>query len=332
MNAETGIDLPPPKQQIAFAFALERMRGICLQNALLETLRGIDIQELDKQLAHYVAAADLAALAQYGLRAELLFATPLILEKNPYLLAYYRLLLGYSQKEFYSNSKTQGAGRFKLMESKGKISDSCFRDLPQLCVSLCSAASTMLKAIGPLRISRELLDDLTLLTIGPQLRGGANNQRGNDGTVQVFEIIREIVSHAATNIRERAIEVGSATGRPILIQFAPDPDIIILEEMGHQHFRNVVAIEIKSGTDASNIHNRIGEAEKSHQKARKRGFTECWTVVNVSNLDEQKARSESPSTDRFYSLASLMTRNGEEYVDFRRRILSLTAIAAAPTD
>jgi hypothetical protein len=42
------------------------------------------------------------------------------------------------------------------------------------------------------------------------------------------------------------------------------------------------------------------------------------------NLGE--ARSESPSTDRFYSLISLVTRTGEEYADFRRRVMSLTAI------
>jgi hypothetical protein len=173
-----------------------------------------------------------------------------------------------------------------------------------------------------------LLDDLTLLTVGPQLRGGANNQRGNAGIVQVFEIIREIVAHATADVSESTIEINSATGRPFLIEFAPDPDIIIREEMAHQHYRNVVAIEIKSGTDVSNIHNRIGEAEKSHQKARQRGFTECWTVVNVGRLDMAKARSESPSTDRFYSLASLATRAGGEYDDFRRRVMSLTAIPA----
>lgn len=147
---------------------------------------------------------------------------------------------------------------------------------------------------------------------------------------QVFEIIREIVAHAAAEVRESAIEVNSATGRPFLIEFAPDPDIIIREEMEHQHYRNVVAIEVKSGTDVSNIHNRIGEAEKSHQKARQRGFTECWTVVNVGRLDMVKARSESPSTDRFYSLAALSLRAGDEYDDFRRRVLSLTAIPSAP--
>ena len=69
-----------------------------------------------------------------------------------------------------------------------------------------------------------------------------------------------------------------------------------------------------------------GEAEKSHQKARQRGFTECWTVVNVGRLDMVKAKGESPSTDRFYSLKALVDGQGEEYEDFRRRIISLNKV------
>jgi len=329
MTDARTIKFPPPKLQIGFAFALKRFRGIYLQNALLETVRDMDIAELDKQLAEYVPTADLATLAHHGLRAELLFAVPSVLEKNPWLLGYYRLLMGYSQKEFYGRDKGFGVGYFKGMEDKGKISRAAATDLPSLCAAFCETASTLLAGIGPLRVSRGLLDDLTLLTVGPQFRGGANNQRGTDGIVLVFEIIREIIAHAAAEVRESAIKVNSATGRPFLIEFAPDPDIIIREEMEHPHYRNVVAIEVKSGTDVSNIYNRIGEAEKSHQKARGRGFTECWTVVNVSCLDLVKARSESPSTDRFYSLAALSLRKGDEYDDFRRRILSLTAISSA---
>jgi len=322
------IKFPPPKLQIDFAFALKRFRAVYLQSALLETVRSLDIAEIDRQLAQFVLPADLSAVAQYGLRGELLFAVPAVLEANPHLLGYYRLLMGYSQKEFYGGDKGFGVGYFKSMEEKGKMSKTAAADLPELCAAFCETASRLLNGIGPLRLSRELLDDLTLLTVGPQLRGGANNQRGADGIVQVFEIIREIVAHAIAEMRESAIKVNSATGRPFLIEFAADPDIIIREEMAHQHYRNVVAIEVKSGTDVSNIHNRIGEAEKSHQKARQRGFTECWTVVNVSRLDIMKARGESPSTDRFYMLTSLADRMGDEYDDFRRRVMSLTAISS----
>lgn len=330
MKTDNTIKFPPPNLQIDFAFALKRFRGVYLQNALLETVREMDIVALDQQLAHYVPREDLATLATYGLRAELLFPVPAILERNPYLLGYYRLLMGYSQKEFYGSDKGFGAGRFKSMEEKGKANKTAINDLPALCSAFCEVASLLLTAIGPLRVSRELLDDLTLLTVGPQLRGGANNKRGSDGTVKVFEIIREIVAHAA-EVKENVIKVNSATGRPFLIAFASDPDIIIKEQMDSEHYRNVVAIEIKSGTDVSNIHNRIGEAEKSHQKARLNAFTECWTVVNVARLDLDKAHSESPSTNRFYSLAALSLRSGPEYDDFRRRVLSLTAIPAAPT-
>ena len=244
MTTFNKIIFPPPKLQIDFAFALKRFRATHLQNALLETVRDIDIATLDQQLAKYVPPADLATLAQYGLRAELLFAVPAILEKNPYLLGYYRLLMGYSQKEFYGHDKGFGVSHFKSLEKNGKIGKMSAAGLPELCVAFCAAASTLLAGIGPLRVSRELLDDLTLLTIGPQLRGGINNQRGADGIVQVFELIREIIAHAAAEVRENAIKVNSATGRPFLIEFTPDPDIIIREEMAHQHYRNVVAIEV----------------------------------------------------------------------------------------
>lgn len=325
-----SIAFPPPQLQVGFAFSLKRFRAVYLQNALLETVRDLDITELDKELATFVPKEHLSTLAQQGLRAELLFPVPCILLANPYLLGYYRLLMGYSQKEFYGRDKGFSVGYFKNMETKGSIGAKAKKDLSDLCSAFSTAASYLLDGVTPLRLSRNFLDDLAMLTVGPQLRGGANNQIGNEGIVLVFEIIREIVSHAAKDVRETVIEIDSATGRPFLIEFAPDPDIIIREDMAQQEYRNVVAIEVKSGKDVSNIHNRIGEAEKSHQKARKRGFTECWTVVNVARLDMEKAKSESPSTDRFYSLTSLSSRQGDEYNDFKRRVLSLTAVTNPP--
>jgi hypothetical protein len=316
-----------PVLQVDFAFILKKFRATYLQDALFETVGNMKIADIDKQLAQYVSDKDLALMAQYGLRGELLFAVPVVLGQNPYLLGYYRLLMGYSRKEFYGNDKGFGAGPFKGMETSGKIAETIVGDIPELCTAFCEAASTLLRGIETLTPSKELLGDLALLTVGPQLRGGVNNRRGTAGVVQIFEIIRRIVAHAATEIRENTIEIASAAGRKVLVEFAPDPDIIIREEMSAGHFRNIVAIEIKSGTDVSNIHNRIGEAEKSHQKARRCGYTECWTIVNVGRLDMEKAKAESPSTDRFYSLGTLVDEIAEEYEDFRRRIISLTAVA-----
>jgi hypothetical protein len=172
MKPPSKIVFPPPKLQIDFAFALKRFRAVYLQSALLETVRDMDITKLDRQLAEYVPPQDLATLAQYGLRAELLFAVPCVLEKNPYLLGYYRLLMGFSQKEFYGRDKGFGVGHFKGMEEKGKVSKAVAGDLADLCVAFSATASALLAGVGPLRVSRELLDDLTLLTVGPQLRGG----------------------------------------------------------------------------------------------------------------------------------------------------------------
>ena len=107
---------------------------------------------------------------------------------------------------------------------------------------------------------------------------------------------------------------------------SPDPDIVIREEMAPASFTEKIAIEVKAGKDVSNIHNRIGEAEKSHQKARSRGFVECWTVVNVDRLNMAMARQESPSTNRFYRLSAILSGTGTEYTDFRNRIISLTGI------
>lgn len=329
-KAKQKIAFTPPDQQIEFAAALRLIRSVCLQDALLKTVKGMDIVALDKCLAAYVPRGDLATLAHHGLRAELLFAVPPVLLENPNLLGYYRLLLGYSQKEFYGSGNAFGVGHFKSMEEKGKIRAGAIADLPDLCKAFCAAASALLVGVGAMRVSKELLDDLTLLTYGPQLRGGANNRRGSAGTLQVFGIIKDIVAHATTKVTGTTITVMSAAGRLVSIEFSSDPDLVIREEMAPQKFRNVIAVEVKSGTDGSNIHNRIGEAEKSHQKAKRNGFTERWTIINVAGLDMAKLKAESPSTDRFYLLSDLAKLTGEEYADFQRRVISLTGIPSPP--
>jgi hypothetical protein len=68
------------------------------------------------------------------------------------------------------------------------------------------------------------------------------------------------------------------SGRKITIAFSSDPDISISEQaLNRQH--PLVSIEIKGGTDYSNIHNRLGEAEKSHQNAKSSGFHQFWTIL-----------------------------------------------------
>ena len=58
----------------------------------------------------------------------------------------------------------------------------------------------------------------------------------------------------------------------MLIEFAPDPGIIIREEMPADNYRGVIGIEVKGGSDFSNIHDHIGDAEKCHHKANAAGY------------------------------------------------------------
>jgi len=318
------ISIPAPDLQIDFYTLLHRFRHLFLQEALGQTIKALDIAVLDRQLARFVPAERLKALACLGLRGELVFAVPLVLEQNPRLLGYYRLLLGFSQKAFYSSAF--GLSGLKSMEEKGVLTVDHKKVLPPLCRALNESAGLLVDGIGLDNITKGLLDDLTLLTVGPPLRGGANVKKGAAGIFQVFELINKIVRHAVVAATSNRIEIRNAAGRTAYIEFAADPDIVVREQMGTNHFRNVIAIEIKGGTDYSNGHNRIGEAEKSHQKAKAKGYVECWTVVNVDHLDLGVAKRESPSTNRFFILSDLRDCNAEPYQDFNRRIVSLLGL------
>lgn len=320
-----NFNIPQPEQQVGFSVLLAQSRTQFMQDALLDTVGKLNISDVDTQLRDYVPASALQALAKRGLRGELVFPVPLLLETNPYLLGYYRLLLGFSQKAFYGSAF--GTGPFQSMEKKGRIAPACRGHIEALCASLVASAEGLVKGLGDAMLSQELFDDLTLLTLGPQLRGGANVQLGAKAIAEVFDVINDIVSHVASAPgKPNAIKLENASGRTVLIEFAPDPDIIIREQMPGGTYRNMVAIEVKGGQDFSNIHNRVGEAEKSHQKARQDGYTECWTVVNVDRFDEKKAFTGSPSTDRFYRISDLVSRKGSEYEDFKYRILGITGI------
>lgn len=274
----------------------------------------------------FAPSKDLSLLASNGLRGEIVFATPLILKSNPRLLGYYRLLLGYSQKSFYTSET--GVSVFKAMEEKGILSSSCENMLSDLCKALNKSTSYLINSISTVSLTKTFLDNLTLLTLGPQLRGGANVKKGARGIVIVFDAIKSIVDAYIVQTTPRVIEILNAAGRTVFIEFAPDPDIIIREILSKspEVYRNIIAIEIKGGTDFSNIHNRIGEAEKSHQKAKADGYVECWTVVNVDRIDLVTSKTESPSTNRFYRLSQITSGSGKEYKDFESRVISLTGI------
>jgi len=252
---------------------------------------------------------------------------PTVLRANPKLLGYYRLLLGFSQKELFTKGNL---ARFKPMEEKGVISVSVDEQLSELCFAFAGRASELMQAIGPERFTLELLDDLTLLTLGPQLRGGNNTKIGRLANQAVFDLIKSFVFHAVDRESPAKLELQNAANRKVVIAFSSDPDISVFEDLASKSRRNILAIEIKGGADQSNIWNRLGEAEKSHQSAKQAGFVECWTIYNVLRLDLARAHEKSPTTNRFYSLRELLTPSSVALVDFRDRLISLVGITAPP--
>lgn len=321
-----AINLPSSKPQANVATYLEEFRKLYLQQALSNAIQATDLRVINEELDRFVPARDLKELASRGIRGEFVFALPKILAIKPNLLGYYRLLLGYSQKEFYTKAKL---GRFKGME-EGRLTEQLSHELADLCNALNERASELLHEIGFEKLTLELLDDLTLLTLGPQLRGSNNTRIGEIANRAVFEIIQHIVAHVVVGATSSRLELLNASKRKVIIAFSADPDISVFEEIAAKKLKNVVAIEIKGGGDKSNIWNRLGEAEKSHQSAKQRGFVEFWTIYNVPNLDIQKAMEKSPTTNRFYSLMELSSPATEEFADFRDRLVSLVGIEVGP--
>jgi hypothetical protein len=315
-NHNMSLHLPSSNLQVTMATALEAFRRLYLQQALSQTISGLDLATLNAELDAFAPTADLQRLASLGLRGEFIFPVPALFAANPRLLGYYRLLLGFSQKEFFNKGKL---GRFKSMEEKGIISPRVQREIADLCHAFAQRASELLRDIGAERFSLDLLDDLTLLTLGPQLRGSNNTKIGKLANQAVFELIHTIVAHAVEAETPTRLEIRNASQRQVVIAFSADPDISVFEEASKKSRRNIVAIEIKGGGDQSNIWNRLGEAEKSHQSAKQRGFVEFWTIYNVPNLDLATAHEKSPTTNRFYNPRDLLVPHSQSLDDFRDR-------------
>jgi hypothetical protein len=321
-----AIKLSSSKAQTNRAAQLEQARKLFLQEALRAAITSaIDLALIDRELREFAPMAELQRLAGRGLRGELAFAVPSLLELKPNLLAYYRLLLGFSQKEFYGKLKL---GRFSSMEMKGKLNKQCIPELPDLCIALNQRAAEMLSEIDSDKVTANLLHELSLLTLGAQLRGGSNNTIGQAAIRLVFDLIQDIVKSSIVSANQTDLSLKNAAGRVVLVRFGSDPDITIVEQVGSSK-KKLVAIEIKGGQDISNIWNRLGEAEKSHQTAKRAGFTQFWTIVNVDSLDELKAREKTPTTQRFYHLQRLLSPTSVEFGDFKEQLIQSVGIPAS---
>ena len=305
----------PPTLQLGFYQRLRDAEKTHLLPALLAHVGTLDIGQLDRELLYFAGSEKLAVIATRGLRSELVFPVPYLLETRPSLLGYYRLLLGFSQKEFYKGV----FARFKVLEA-GSLPASLKPLLKPLCESLIESSWILVNGIPEL--SGEIINSLTLLTLGPQFRGSRNVNLGVEAITSVFALVKSIVTGHIVEESESHLLVASATSRTYRIGFAPDPDIAIRQVLADGSFRNRISIEIKGGTDFSNIHNRLGEAEKTHQNAKAEGFTQFWTVINVANVDQGIWKQETPTTNELFYLKQILDPRNPEHARFREYLVS----------
>lgn len=306
-----------PALQLGFHERLVQARKQLLLPALLAQVGQLDIGQLDKELHEFVDGERLSFIARRGLRGELVFAVPYVLSSKPALIGYYRLLLGFSQKEFYRGS----FGRFKRMESDNLLTEATSNLLRPLCESLIESAWILINGLPDL--SHDTLNALTLLTLGPQFRGSRNVNLGIEAIRTVFALMKAIVSDRVKSEGPAHLEVIGAANRVYRIEFAPDPDIAIRQVLEDGSHRNRIAIEVKGGIDFSNIHNRLGEAEKSHQKARGEGFTQFWTVINVAaSIEPSVWQRETPTTNELFYLEQITDIRSGEYARFKEYLVS----------
>ena len=118
MSLKSELPILNPELQISLYSRLQSLRRLYLREGLKTTIEdeGFDLAKLDADLSNHVSAKYLKRLASSGLRGEVVFPVPYLIENNPFLLGYYRLLFGFSQKAFYEQGPF---ARFKSLEEKG---------------------------------------------------------------------------------------------------------------------------------------------------------------------------------------------------------------------
>ena len=311
-----------PSRQIAFHQLLVAARKSWLMDALSDALKTAPPNTVKEQLAIYAPQDVQQALAAAGVRDEHIFPVPIILETKPTLIGYYRLLLGIPQKSFYRGGT--GMAQFKSMEQRGLLNPKKRPDLEGFCTTLSHSLADLVRQMAPPFSPRDLAE-LPILTLGSQFQGGNNNTIGQRATLDVFVSVAELLKGHIQKEDARSITIKNASGRTVVIALASDPDIRIQEEFDGQ-LRSKVAIEIKGGTDVSNVHNRAGEAEKSHQKAKKDGFRDYWTIISKTGLNLDKLRSESPTTNSWFDVAQVLAREGDDWREFSSRFVDAVGI------
>src|ERR1035441_9338545 len=189
----------------------------------------------------------------------------------------------------------------------------------------------LVEFINPVSLS--IVNELQALTLGAQFRGSGNVRVGQNAIDSFFNLIKLLVAAYNPKVKGRTITLQNDSKLPVSIRIASDPDVSITLKLEAEE-RKLVAIELKGGTDVSNIWNRLGEAEKSHLKAKGKGYNELWTVARVDLATDpaihKKARAQSPSTTRFFFLDRIADPTTPEAITFRQVLGSMMGVRLAP--
>jgi XcyI restriction endonuclease len=323
MSIMTRFPILSPDLQISLYSRLQSLRKMYFREGLKATLEAadFDLKALDAELAAHAPPKHLKQLASGGLRGEIFFPVPYLLKRNPLMLGYYRLLFGFSQKAFYEQGPFSA---FKSLEVSGQLGDSLEPVLLAFCESLIGTAALLLGAIDPVHV--EIVHDLQVLTLGPQLRGSRNVDLGQAAVETMVDLLKGLLSAYSPIVERREITFTNDSSIVISIHFGGDPDIGVMAQLGSEN-RKLVAIEIKGGIDVSNIWNRLGEAEKSHRTARGEGYNELWTITSVDLESTREmlitAEKKSPSTTRFFFLPKIVDPTTQESLLFRQLLGSI---------
>jgi hypothetical protein len=210
------------------------------------------------------------------------------------------------------------------MEARDFLNPKKPPNLEFFCTVMAANLAELVRQISPAITDRDI-SELPILTLGAQLQGSNNNAIGRQATLDVFLSVGEIVKEFIVSQDDTKIIVHNASKRMVIVALSSDPDIRIQEEFEGK-LRNILAIEIKGGTDVSNAHNRAGEAEKSHRKAKKQDFRDYWTIISLAGVDLGVLQQESPTTNSWFDVAQVLAREGKDWNEFKSRFAGAVGI------
>lgn len=317
----THFDFPPPGKQLYVAGYLDRIRLTGLLDAVRSAAAQVPAATLRAEMLKHAPASGLQLAQTTNVRDEHVFLTPTLLRTAPGTFTYYRLLLGISRKQFYTGAT--GLRPFEAMEDQQEIRARAEPLIDDLCTEMNEAMYVLLTSLPRGTLARDVVE-LPFLTLGSQADGSWRTQIGTAATTDVFEAMKAVVKNQGRSYveTESTITMTNSAGREVTLALAPDPDVVIRETVNGQDVYKV-AIEIKGGGDYSNVHNRAGEAEKSHQKARAAGAQDCWTIISLQNADVGRLRQESPTTREWLDVEQVRSQNGQLW----DRLVALTISA-----